>query len=394
MSEVGLVASNTRVVLIPPVPEDPFEVVTDSDGCFSFSTGWVWGHKLLVYADAFHGDSQNVRISAFDTWADMEAGNLKAPWEVDLHHMGDDALAIVTVDMKEDDHAGRIFAWANWVVARLEDELDPGLSGQKVLRLVSGFGTPYDNNYGIATPDTIWLAPSHTSKKFIVAHEVGHWLEHNWIAQGVSPSYQYSTQDPKCYFKALGSNSLHGIRSAEFGNAALAEGFAHYIATWAFDDPNSSDAIFKYYKEIDDEEESYVEFKENGQLVSALGGSCNPTYVDYPESCPQEGFVLGGDSAWVERECPTDWSYPDNAVSSELDWLRLFWQLTSPDVSAPTPTGSMHELLQLLDLTNIGAMEWKHLNAEVGDPANVGVHDLAARFDYLTTRNGVNNGNG
>lgn len=392
MTEVEIDGPHLRVAVIPPVPEDPFEVVTDENGCFSFSTQWVWGHKLLVYPDAFHGDSDNIRVTAYETWTDMEAGIPHKPWPVDLHHMSENATAVVVVDIKEDDVSGRIFAWSNWIVSRLEDELEPGLSGFKVLRVVSGLGTPYDPNKGVALPDTIWLAPDHTHSKFIVAHEIGHWLEQNWIEESISPSYQYPAIDDPCKFNSIGSNDLHGIRSAEFGLTSVVEGFAQYIATWVFDDPAESDAIFKYYKDIANDLTDYNEFEENGSLVSALGGSCDQTYIDYPDSCPPGGKVLGGENAWVEFMCPNDWAYDLEEISTELDWLRFFWQFSSADASAPGPVASMREILELIDLTGETVPDWAVLDATISDPANTEVHDLEARFDYLTLRHGVTNG--
>lgn len=396
---IKLPGRNLRVMLIPPPPEAPSEVIADSEGCFTLSTEWVWGHKMLVYADAFHGDTHNIRVTAYDSYSNVVSETEKFPWIVDLKHLVEDAEVIVNIPT--DNGTERMFAWANWIVGRLEDELEPGLTGEKILQLYSqnkglaeldGDGFAYLGGYGI--PTRIYLQPSFTHKRFTIAHEIGHWLHANWIDSEVGGGYSYDTQDDACQFEAVGSNVLHGLRSSEYGGDALREGFAHFIASWVFDDTTQTDARFKYYKSIDDQWMSYGDLIGNDYIVSLLGGSCDEDYIEFPDSCPQEDYILGGDSAWVECKCPNDWGYPNDEVSSELDWMRFFWQLSSGDAVASSPVATLREVLLVLEATQLSSPNWSDLDTAVWTPANTDIYDLRNRFDDLTALNGLDNGNG
>lgn len=396
---INLEARNVRVLLVPPVPEPPFEAILDDEGCFLFDTEWVWGHKLLVYPQAFHGDSQNIRSTGYGTYSDLLSDTADAPWFVDLKNLVEGADVNVYLDA--DDGGKRLFAWANWIIGRLEDELSPGLAGATALGVYSQDpvfaeldGDIWANLGGYATSTRLYLKPDFTLKRFTIAHEIGHWLHSNWTDEAVAGGYAYSAIDDACKFSAVGSNSLHGLRSAEYGPDALREGFAHFIAAWVFDDQSTSDAQFKYYKTINDQWGEYEDLIDNDYIVSLLGGSCDVSYPDYPTSCPGSGFVLGGDSAWVEYHCPNDWAYNNNEISSELDWMRFFWQLSSSDAEASTPIADLDDLLILLEATGLASPNWGDLDAEVSDIFNIDLNPWEDRFDDLTPLNGVNNGNG
>jgi hypothetical protein len=90
---------------------------------------------------------------------------------------------------------------------------------------------------------------------------------------------------------------------------------------------------------------------------------------------------------------------PTLEVSSELDWMRFFWNLTSDDAdglrSSPAP-GAPIELIDVLDLYEAAmaisapgeAPFWVHFETASDSTA------FAARFDDMTTIYGVNNGQG
>jgi hypothetical protein len=121
----------------------------------------------------------------------------------------------------------------------------------------------------------------------------------------------------------------HGLLSSEMSNAAVTEGFAHFVAAIAFNDPGEAEGSFTYYKEIG--------------------------HLSWPTLAAAENAVsLGDDSvgavdAWVETQCgppadPNDFDWPYETVtdpelepfegrhiSSEIDWLRVFWRFVADD---------------------------------------------------------------
>jgi hypothetical protein len=308
---------------------------------------------------------------------------------VDLNGMEVDNVAMVYAIPMEGVDYWSVFAWAVWITRKIEDDLDPGLSGNRLMRVTAAQAGDPDLDTGFADIDTV--VQDDYNLAFAIAHEVGHWFHNNWVGQQVGGYYEYVARDADCKWGEPGAYA-HGLRSAEYGRAAIVEGFAHFIAAWVFDDPNLPDALFKYYKSLADVP-GYEDLEADGGRVSLLGGTC-----PYPghASCP-----LGGPSAWVENQCDTegtppvarDWEMPFQ-VGSEIDWMRFFWQFVSDEI-----VDSEMSDPELTDLFDIHALAWAedddgaHPNYNEYDVVvDTHTHEYYARFGEVTDANGVDNG--
>jgi hypothetical protein len=254
--------------------------------------------------------------------------------------------------------------WAMMAVAtHFVNKLDalPGspLSGEE-LDFVILYNAP---GYGFYRSDLrkLALGPGASRHRFLVGHEMGHWIQSRTQVDeggpsGLRPLYTYPAvchespagPDPACQFAVVydqpsldsdwadylkGRIELHGIRSSEYSSAAMVEGFAHFASSAAFNDIEEESGEFVYYKDIDVQAvTAYESFVENDGYRVDLPGSATG---------------LGGTVGWVDAQCENDWStlFGDDAeqfptaVSSEIDWLRFFWAfLTSQDPGiAPKP---------------------------------------------------------
>lgn len=210
-------------------------------------------------------------------------------------------------------------------------------------------------------------------RKFIIGHEIGHWLQ-DQVAGGFgalsNTTYNYgpvacdpphdpfapngnppgcphnaacqffvegTLEDPEP-FNTAGSPNRHGIRSAEFSSGAMIEGFGHFVSAAAYNDLDTT-GRYHYYKDIDEEQlPDYFDFEQgpDARQVELAGGAAAST--------------VGGRSQWVRLECSeddvtgfNDWEHPleeaplGQEVSSEIDWLRLFWQYATASYSGSDP---------------------------------------------------------
>ncbi len=218
----------------------------------------------------------------------------------------------------------------------------------------------------------------------------GHWLQ-STISGDSSVgafSYSYNPLDTPCEFGIrtddlsdlpVGSSNLHGIRSAERSSGALIEGFAHFVAAVAFNKIEET-GEFRYYKKIDPVSyPDYADFVAGEYRLALEGGGAG---------------TLGGQSRWVETRCPNDWANPTREISSEIDWLRFFWQfLTSPSAPGPVPTfWEAAGLLKYTQANNPWTSDavWSQLRSSVADPGS-GLDSYLSRFDSLEASNGLNN---
>ena len=163
-------------------------------------------------------------------------------------------------------------------------------------------------------------------EKFVIAHEIGHWLAlcAPWASGGSwAASYTYEPLVNLCDPTTIaggGDDGRHSLRSAEYSSGAMVEGFAHFVATAAFNNPGDSLPIgwFRYYKGLVDDSVS-GDLVSNGYLVAAPNGP------------------IGGVNRWVETQCGADFANTAGAeVSTELDWMRFFWEYITAPGDQPT----------------------------------------------------------
>lgn len=159
---------------------------------------------------------------------------------------------------------------------------------------------------------------------------------------------------------------------------ALIEGIAHFLAAVAFNDIFQVDGTFVYYKEIDVAAvPDYQEFVDQGSRVS-LGAT---------------QFQYGGQARWVETMCPTDLDAPGGDVTSEIDWMRFWWQFLTALGNDVGARPSLWQVLQVISFTHdenpwTPFVVWPNFLATFDNPGStVGQHQ--ARFVTLGAANGV-----
>lgn len=399
-------ARGNRITIIRPHPEPPLGVFLDGDGCIEFETQYAAGHKLVAYAEAVVGlgTSAKVHIKSFASIPDSD-DDVDYTWSVDVPTILDDHDVVVSVPTDEYDLVTRMVTAAH-VIHRLHDLVGSLLSGTYTLRLYHprndyAMGNPATAPSFFDAPISVALHRAHAKNKFIIAHEIGHWLQFQ-LAGGWQFSYSYPPEpnmaEPPCLFSVkaefedpdLGPLllSAHGMRSAEYSSGAMSEGFAHFIAAVAYNDISEEDGVFKYYKETD-HLAGWEDFSALDGQISLLGGSGSG--------------VVGGPSAHVANMCTTDWNWPlqtgslAEEVTSEIDWLRFFWRfLTAQDVGLePQPT--FWEVAHLVRFTQAEYMWsttnhvlWPLMLSAISDVAS-GLDDFETRFVLLSEENGIYN---
>jgi hypothetical protein len=148
------------------------------------------------------------------------------------------------------------------------------------------------------------------SKKFIVAHEVGHALEMIWSRRNKSVSNHSALIGDDAYdlddsmhpdaCKPATAVVSHGLTTVEHVSAAANEGFAHFFAADVYNEHTEDDGKFNYYK------------------ISEAFGFDRDVYLDQFESVREDICGGGGTAGSL-----------GNATGVEEDWLRLFWNIHS-----------------------------------------------------------------
>lgn len=419
-------ATGVRVTIIRPPPEPPLGMHLDEDGCVEFPTQFSAGHQVVVHPDALVGIGQDVRVtvhdwngesSSFETF-DVSDDNLlpKAGDSCEIPPIAD-GMEVQCSPPEYDWWA--IMAVATHFVNKFDSLPGSPLSGED-LDFAFMYGAP---GFGFYRSDlrNLALGVGTARHRFLVAHEMGHWIHSRLqVAEegppdlGVQYSYPAACHheptgpSPACEFAVVyeqpdltdldqaflkGELESHGIRSSEYSNGAMVEGFAHFAAAAAFNDISEENGEFTYYKDIDsDAVPAYEDFV---------------TIEGYRVELPDGVSGLGGTTAWVESQCTEDWNteFGDEmalhptAVSSEIDWLRFFWEfLTLQDAPQPefweVPLVIAHALKYDENpwsgtvCTNgdfTGEMRvWEPLiNTLTSDPGNAGLDAYLERFEGL-----------
>ena len=372
-------ARGTRVTLMRPVPEPPLRTFLDQEGCLTFESQYAYGHKLVVYADAWVGhvepgppDPVQLRVGR----QEMDGGNYETDffWIVDVDEIAPNSVVEVSFEWQKTDPIVPIMAVATEVLHRFAqlEVLPPEPTGALLIVFRDWYGGAlfFGPNNVVPGSNMIRLGPDSYQEKYVIAHEMGHWLQYTWgtyLNAGLGYGYGNDDDnmgdlkpDPPCKFKVsppmnfsnpmmpIGTNAnTHGIRSAEWSVGAMEEGFAHFIASATFNDAEE-DGIFRYYKDINTEfnKPHYDAFVAADLKVSLYGG----TNVN----------TLGGKNRWTDSMCTNDWAEP--GVSSEIDWLRFFWHYWTRSGTSPT----LPEILEFfawvvdenyaIDDTNVGTV--------------------------------------
>ena len=429
-------ARGAHVFILRPYPEPVFTGWLNVDdvgdvgaGCIEFDSQFAAGHKALVEAQAVldysTGPDAGIRVRGFAEQIEdsqPSAGDLAGPiaaWEVvDMPPCPDDYSYKVDI---EEDGSGvvTLFGTATETVHLLHGIGTSQLDDLHDLNLFIRAGGQNANATFAAGSGIVIGEFGGLDRKFIIGHEIGHWLQLQ-LAGGfgnLDLDYGPVSCDPPhdpfippgameplgcpyntaCQFFVVGTlegdimppdavnPNRHGIRSAEFSSAAMVEGFGHFVAAAAYNDLEIT-GRYQYYKDIDEDNLPDYEDFETGpdaRQVELAGGSATST--------------VGGRSRWTALECSedvgglNDWDHPldtapdDEEVSTEIDWLRLFWQYATASYSGSNPSSapSFWDTVDLVIESQTATPSWG--DAVVWPRMDDAIEDfLGSSSDWLT----------
>lgn len=169
-----------------------------------------------------------------------------------------------------------------------------------------------DGSYSSSTA-TIYIHPDHNSRKYAIAHEIGHGLLAHYFNRNpwpweASSTYAFNGGGSECEWSGAGSHMMH---SMEYAAGGFLEGFAQYYATYAFNSEASTQAHFYYYKD--------------GAGVTNVNMEAGPT---------------GGATAYMSTEC----SGVLAGKGCELDWARQFWDYRTNSGTKPSNGALLSQL--------------------------------------------------
>jgi len=301
------------------------------NGCFTFPSTENMGFKVSIFAEARLGSNDDITLQTSDTKAQAYNDEI-ATWHQVVNPGGLPRRIYLQSEAAEE---STLMGFGSFIFHWVDSHTSPSLSGPKKLRLV----TDNPTCEGSCQPDDfVEMKPGDSNRKFLVGHEVGHWIHRKWagtlgLAAG---AYGDDGGGAFCAFNGVGS---HAMRSRETAAGAFVEGFAHYLSALAWNDHDETEGWFKYYKEIAGL--AYEDFQADNWMVDLEGDGPDPS---------------GGVSAWMENQCS-----PIDGHSVEMDWLRFFWDYrTVSAVLTPRPTH--HEIFDHIRYTR-NAYGWGNLNA-------------------------------
>lgn len=380
-------ARGARVALVRPAPEPPIGRYLDDNGCMTFESQFAHGHTLTVYAEAVIAE---VRVFTERSATISSPADDGPFWRVDVSGVGPGQPVYKTLANEEHQPFSALMAAATAVLGRFDDlgVIPPSDPDPPVLTV--GF---LDATAGAAgSCNRIDIGPDGYRSKYVIAHELGHWLQCEWGAILGLPTwgtdYGHNALVSDCAFgpehlypvNDLNGDVIeqeddlrgnHAIRSAELNMPAFTEGFAHFIASVAFNDITEDDGVFRYYKAINHDD--YDTFVAQNYRVSLKGTN-----------------ALGGQVQWVETMCVADWA---ERVTSEIDWMRFLWHFLTANGTKPT----LQQILELLNFANTeygGGLDvdvvWPVLHDAMSDQ-EAGMLQFLTRFEYYTDEMGVYN---
>lgn len=433
-------ARGAKVEIIRPAPEDIIMTNLNHDGCVTFVTQSGSGHRAKVYTDSV---IEGVRLRA--GWGDY---NVTSPdtsrpqypdyhVEVDLQDLqaGGELTVPLTNNTDWPNYTYRaevapLYAAAVAIMSRVADlGLIPGGAAGSTLavaHLPASQGARCNCDADDEDPvDIIDVGVGGQYKKFMLAHEIGHWVHvqhrggpfanfdvgnYGYPFPAFNPaSYTGDPEDPKltngmafnapCAFTSdsLFDNGsmlptlshLHGLRSAEHGSAAHLEGYAHFVSAVVHNNVASEEGWYRYYKSLNPElpGDPFGDLID-GEYMVELG----------------EAPTVGGERQWIINQCPDDRDFDledqfvddDRAdddrkddVGVELDWFRFWWRFATAQPG--DPPGLVNIARFVGEATWEVRQAWPEFEDRIANPGNV-LHEHETRFVDLADQEGVQNG--
>lgn len=288
--------------------------VTDTTtGCTTFMSATGGAVILELTAEHKLANTQTVRIKN-----DFNGSKQTKSWSFTAALSNVNSSATFITPLGNESNLAAIAPWVVHRVTSLSGNLT-GAAGKSIdvyNQNCSALGNC--NGSAFSPPNqALFIAPEpqyeHSKRKFLVGHEVGHWIERWWGKglQGGGGSYVNNDPSAECNFVGLGG---HGMRSREDDFLAYKEGIAHFISALAWNDSTLGSGAFKFYKDDAPHDFETVELDVPGAFAFNWEGT-----MCFPK-------LLG--------------------ESVEGDWLRHFWNF----LNDPTGTDFQPQVVEIAAL--------------------------------------------
>jgi hypothetical protein len=199
-----------------------------------------------------------------------------------------------------------------------------------------------------ATFDRVRLTSAALDDKWVVAHEVGHWIQSRETVTSGKMAYDNSLPSGQC-----NNGKGHFVISREYSSAAHIEGFASFWAATVFNNLNQTDCFVRM----------------GGVKIDCEGASTHP--LKYLETKCNDGKLSG--------------------VGVETDWQRAFWDMVKPwNVVQATPRQVL-DLILAADAPS--STSWTANNhfqlIDAGSNAASTPNHVETRWDEASSLNGI-----
>ncbi|MBN2800847.1 MAG: hypothetical protein JXX28_17050 [Deltaproteobacteria bacterium] len=355
-----LPAYGTKVKLTSPTGSVLFDdYVGDDDACTpNLPVTRGQPHQVRVYADA-RIDTNRIKVWNSSTTVDIwELDDV--PWHAWAYPVHSQTYTWTPPTLPWLT-TGRLtttgeYAWNIAAIAGHALRRDSGGITDQTFRLLNNNTTCDGSAY--SQRGRLTICGSHATKKYIIAHELGHALQA--FARGeteelVVPSahdYSMPLVNDACTSGMWGDEGGHRFNSREYQSAAMHEGFAHFYSALAFNYDDEADCDFRPYKDVDWDQGGT--FSADPDLCCdgvPLGDSCgiwgllkacylpdwntDPEYMDDKRraSCEGSPVVQFGYYApyqdhlsFCSEKAWAGW-YDQTPAGTPYDWMRFFWDL-------------------------------------------------------------------
>ncbi len=365
-------ARGMRVQVNHPNWASPKEfIASDDNGCFSFAAAENSGFVVTIFAEAHLGAASNIVFKGFETEDAALANPNDPPQWVVLANPGGAPRRVYYQNQASE--ISNLMAFGTFAFHWNDLYTSPRLAGPASMFLVPDNASCKDQlgscQPAVNNKQFVQIEPGRTNRKFLIGHEVGHWIHRHWMADtllGLDEfTYSANSTDPDCAFVGAGS---HAMRSKEYSVGGFIEGFAHFLSALAWNRHDQTGGIFRYYKNIGDA--AYADLEDDNWVVDLEGIGANPS---------------GGVSKWMQNKCAVD-----DGHAVEMDWLRFYWDYRTNSGTKPTHYQILRHLQFMRDAhpwTN-NTTAYDRLKDAIEDAA-LGQGALTDRFIDFAEANGV-----
>lgn len=297
-------------------------------------------YYFLLQSTSGYIDGHTLNVRYYDQDDDAEYAYNLGTYYVHTYGQG---LFYITMTPSDDTGRAvwRIYAAAALAIARTGRWTSSGSTVNVVFNEFAG-GSSYSSG-----SNKITLSDSAKTKKYTMAHEVGHKLADVYSGDVGGNCGLSATACPA-------SSGTHSFGSQEYQTCAYTEGLAQYFSAVTWNDISQNDCVFRYYK---------TEPGAGYETVDCEGGDNTYFPVKY-----------------METNCDT----PYGDRGNELDWLRQLWDVLTND-----PGVTFEATMDWIDISNVMAPFTADPYYELGIGANSTGGTINTNWDGADGANGI-----